>query len=173
LSKIKNRSALVKKEVEDIKKFVEELLQLKGRIDKVKNIAPEKKFRLLNLIDTISKIWVPFELPFTKSIDEINALASQKLKGERLDVIPGSKKSAFGTDYMKDRDETTNQDNLKNPEFVDPNQQTKKSTTSSTGNQLSQKNISPIPDEELSDEEKMLLGKTVNEEIKRFKQLIK
>ena len=149
LSKIKNRSTKVKNELVDIKKFVQELLKLKENIDKIKNIAPEKKLRLLNLIDLVSQLWKPFEIPFSKAVDEINALSSQKLKGERLDVIPGSKKSALGKDYMDDKDETSSSDDLSKPELINPTQTTTGPTT----------NVLATP--------------TITEEIKRFKQLIR
>jgi len=149
LSKIKNRSTKVKNELVDIKKFVQELLKLKENIDKIKNIAPEKKLRLLNLIDLVSQLWKPFEIPFSKAVDEINALSSQKLKGERLDVIPGSKKSALGKDYMDDKDETSSSDDLSKPELINPTQTTTGPTTN------------------------VLATQTITEEIKRFKQLMR
>jgi hypothetical protein len=164
LSKIKNRSAKVIKELENITKFVDELLELKKRIDSIKQIAPEKKMRLLKLINTIEQLWEPFQLPFTNSTKEIFNLTNEKLKGERLDVIPGSKKSAIGKDLMSDKDVTTTSDDLSKPEEIEVDVTTT-TTTKATTNPLSKTGkVEPKTEKEKS---------AIQEEISRFKQLIK
>jgi hypothetical protein len=167
LSKIKNRSAKVIRELESITKFVDELLELKKRIDKVKNIAPEKKMRLLKLIDTIEKLWKPFQLPFTSSTKEIFNLTNEKLKGERLDVIPGSKKSAIGKDLMGYKDATT-KDELSTPEEIELDTELNPIKTTT---QTKPEKINPLGKTGQVEPQK---EKTpIEEEISRFKQLIK
>ena len=103
LSKIKNRSKRVMNELEHIETFVKYLMDLKPKIEKLK-IAPEKKLRLLNLLDSVVNKWQPFFPEFSSSIEEINKLSSEKLSGERLDVIPGSDSNQLGGDLMKSKD---------------------------------------------------------------------
>jgi hypothetical protein len=167
LSKIKNRSAKVIREMDDIKNFVNELLELKTKIEKIKNIAPQKKIRLLNLIDTVSKLWLPFEPPFNKAVREMFNTSNEKLKGERLDVIPGTKKNVVGTDLMQSQETSKTEDDLNKPEEIPVNfdKETKKAerrinTTSDVTNQ------SGFEAQKKED-------KPIQEEISRFKQLIK
>ena len=255
LSKIKNRSKRVMNELEHIETFVKYLTDLKPKIEKLK-IAPEKKLRLLNLLDTAINKWQPFFPQFSDSIKEINKLSHEKLSGERLDVIPGSDVNQLGSDLMKSKDIESK------PELVNFNQTTEPSNTEkknelkvktpkekisstysmgdknktpisnlginktnkgqslldlgldddtkekdiknplTTQGSIETKSTSPsqdarrnmsgadpsknswssenkpkddigIDDEDLTDEEKMLLGKTVKEEVERFRQIIR
>jgi hypothetical protein len=138
LSKIKNRSAKVLKELPDIEQFVKELLELRQRIDRIKNIAPEKKWRLLNL---------------SEATKEINLLSSEKLSGERLDVIPGFDKNEMGSSLVASKDEAKGK---KSSEVK---------ITKDTEKPEEKDNIIPINRQQKKS--------AVQEEISRFKQLIK
>jgi hypothetical protein len=153
LSKIKNRSAKVLKELPDIEQFVKELLELRQRIDRIKNIAPEKKWRLLNLINKIEKLWQPFNIPFSEATKEINLLSSEKLSGERLDVIPGFDKNEMGSSLVASKDEAKGK---KSSEVK---------ITKDTEKPEEKDNIIPINRQQKKS--------AVQEEISRFKQLIK
>jgi len=159
LSKIKNRSKKVLSELDDIKKFVEELFELKGRIEKVKNIAPEKKMRLLNLIQEVEALWSPFGLPFTDVITKLNKISSEKLSGERYDVVPDLEKDEIDSDLMSGKEGTS-----KLPSTPKVNDSTKKTT--STTSTLTTTG-------EPEDTEKKEKEEEIKEEINRFKQLIK
>lgn len=170
LSKIKNRSKKVLTELDDIKKFVEELFELKGRIEKVKNIAPEKKLRLLNLIQEVETLWTPFGLPFTDVIKKLNKISSEKLSGERYDVVPDLKKDEIDSDLMSGKEGTGKLTST--PKVVTPtNDDTKKT---SSGTITSKQGVNPLTTtgETKSTEEKEK-KENLKEEIDRFKQLIK
>jgi hypothetical protein len=162
LSKIKNRSQKVIKELDDIEKFMEELKELKPRVDKL-SIAPEKKMRLINLLDFVITKWEPFFPGYKKALAEINVLSSEKLGGQRLDVIPGSKKSALGAKYFEDKDAVDGDDNTNTITKTDEPTTT---TTTKKPSGFSSGSISKKP--ELTKADDPLL-----EEVSRFKQLIK
>jgi len=103
LSKIKNRSKKVISELEDIENFVNQLVDLKPKVERL-TIAPEKKLRLLKLLDYVIKKWEPFFPQYNQAIREINKLTSEKLSGERMDVIVGSGQDQIGKDLMKSKD---------------------------------------------------------------------
>lgn len=164
LSKIKNKSQKVIKELEDISKFMDELKELRPRIEKL-GIAPEKKMRLLNLVDFVTKKWEPFFPGYNEALKEINLLSSEKLSGQRLDVIPGSKRNQMGSDYMKSKDET--EVNLNKPEYINPD--TSKLTTDTD-----EKSKNPLTNTgEIKGTEEKEKEENLKEEINRFRQLIK
>ena len=255
LSKIKNRSKRVMNEIDHIETFVKYLIDLRPKIEKIK-IAPEKKLRLLNLLDRVINKWQPFFPEFSDAIKEVNKLSSEKLSGKRLDVVPGLDPNEIGSDLMEPQvaqvnlggnnnssgnskstggnpnpmggSKSTNNSNptggnsnptsgnsnpmggskntnpiVDDDDFIDYDEvddtdepfmlnppTEKKPTTddlSSVSNRRRKdpntkdnwgsgnkpKNDIGIDDDDLSDEEKMLLGKTVTEEIERFKELIR
>ncbi len=100
LSKIKNRSKRVMNEIDHIETFVKYLIDLRPKIEKIK-IAPEKKLRLLNLLDRVINKWQPFFPEFSDAIKEVNKLSSEKLSGKRLDVVPGLDPNEIGSDLME------------------------------------------------------------------------
>lgn len=159
LSKIKNRSAKVVTEIEDIEKFMEELKELKPKVEKL-SIAPEKKMRLVKLLDYVINKWEPFFPSYSTAIKEINRLTSEKLTGQRLDVIPGSKKAQIGKDLMKDKDKDL--DDLSSPEEIDTDTSTTTTTKKPTST-LKTSGVEPKSEKEA----------TIQEELSRFKQLIK
>lgn len=105
LSKIKNRSKKVISELEDIENFVKQLGELKPKVEKL-TIAPEKKLRLIKLLDYVITKWEPFFPQYNQAIREINKLTSEKLSGERMDVVIGSGQGQIGKDLMKSKDIT-------------------------------------------------------------------
>lgn len=160
LSKIKNRSGKVLGEIKDIEKFMTELKDLKPRVEKL-SIAPEKKWRLINLLDFVIEKWEPFFPSYSRAIEEINKITSEKLSGERLDVIPGSKENQLGIDYKQDAD--TKKGEPQKTEFVPL------STTTTTTKKPSGFSSGSIPKKpELTKADDPIL-----EEVSRFKQLIK
>jgi|688.fasta_scaffold603773_1 hypothetical protein len=107
LNKIKNRSNGIKKQLQDVNDFVIYLQELRPKIEKLSYIAAEKKARLLILVDLIIKQWTSFFSEFEDAVKQVNTLASEKLKGERLDVIPNLDKNVLGSDLMKSKDKKT------------------------------------------------------------------
>ena len=164
LSKIKNRSQKVIKELDDIEKFMEELKELKPRVDKL-SIAPEKKMRLLKLLDFVITKWEPFFPGYKKALGDINVLTGEKLGGQRLDVIPGSKRAQIGKDLMMSKDEMSTEDDLSKPEEIEFDTTTTTTTKKST-NPLTTTGETKGKEEKKKEE-------NLKEEISRFKQLIK
>lgn len=164
LSKIKNRSQKVIKELDDIEKFMEELKELKPRVDKL-SIAPEKKMRLLKLLDFVITKWEPFFPGYKKALGEINLLSTEKLSGQRLDVVPGSKRAQIGKDLMMSKDEMSPEEDLSKPEVVDFDTTTT-TTTKKPTNPLTTTGETKGTEEKKKEE-------NLKEEIDRFKQLIK
>ena len=164
LSKIKNRSQKVIRELDDIEKFMEELKELKPRVDKL-SIAPEKKMRLLKLLDYVTSKWEPFFPGYKKALGEINILATEKLSGQRLDIIPGSKKSQIGKDLSKSKDEISPEDDLSKPEEIELDVTTTTTTKKTTSPFTTAGQTSGTEEKEKEE--------NLKEEIDRFKQLIK
>jgi hypothetical protein len=154
-------------------------MDLKPKIEKLK-IAPEKKLRLLNLLDSVINKWQPFFPEFSSSIKEINKLSSEKLSGERLDVIPGSDFNQLGSDLMKSKD------SFEKPELTDFNSNVSnpKKITKPTISLTNQGSIEPSKEEKEKHEKEeqkkksedllnKLQGNTLSEERQRFKELIR
>jgi hypothetical protein len=160
LSKIKNKSQKVIKQIDDVEKFLEELKELKPKVEKL-TIAPEKKLRLINLLDFVTTEGEPFFTEFKEVLTYINELSSQKLSGERYDVVPDLEKDEIDSDLMSGKEEKGK--DTSTPKVVTPTK------TSSGGG----KNPSTTAGETKATEEKKKEEEELKEEINRFKQLIK
>jgi hypothetical protein len=165
LNKIKNRSGGIKKQLKDVNDFVIYLKELRPKIEKLSYIAVEKKARLLILVDLIIKQWSSFFSEFEKTVEQVNTLASEKLKGERLDVIPNLEKNKLGLDLMKSKDK----------KIEPPNNSLTKSLKDSgifgsTDEKPNDSNNKKTDDENTG---KIEIPSDLKEEILRFKQMIK
>jgi hypothetical protein len=162
LSKIKNRGQKVVKELDDIEKFMTELNDLKPRLEKL-TIAPEKKMRLLRLLDFAVSKYEGFYPEYKKAVAEISRIADEKLTGQRLDVIPGSKRTQIGKDLLVSKDKT--ETDLNKPEEIDV-EATTTTTTTKKPSGFSSGSIPKKPELTKADD-------PLQEEVSRFKQLIK
>lgn len=164
LSKIKNRSKKVIKELEDAQKFTEELKKLKPNIEKL-TIAPEKRQRLLNLLDHVTSKGDLFFPSYVEAMKEINKLTDEKLSGKRLDVVPGSKSNQLGKDLMKSKDNDINTNDTEVVDFESKSSLNKQGSVETT-----KKNNKKSDDEKKL---QLILPPNLKEEITRFKEMIK